>query len=188
MTHVATFHDWADARMWETIGTRHAYPGAPERKKRDVFGSHNPYSTIALRDGFGVHSKVKPPAPPKEGNIIVEAVHWTDSKSLPEDILESNNKRQRLGLIAELAEMPPEPIRRHLERAKNTVTLKGLGVASVTGTISPRNIWGRSSRMFLHVELSEASWNELVKGTTYRVTAEVREGKPSWILDTTIVR
>src|SRR5262249_18725073 len=49
-THVATFRDWVDARMPETIGKRETL-----QRYDDVFDNANPYSTIALRDEFGVH-------------------------------------------------------------------------------------------------------------------------------------
>ena len=55
MTHVATFRDWADARMHATIGRRQTLGG------NDQFGGNNPYSTISLRDQVGEHCALEFP-------------------------------------------------------------------------------------------------------------------------------
>ncbi|MEM7315007.1 MAG: transglutaminase domain-containing protein, partial [Planctomycetota bacterium] len=58
MTHVATFHDWSDAKMAETIGRRQA-PGY-----EDYFDSPNPYKTLAIRDQVGKHCTLSLPDKP----------------------------------------------------------------------------------------------------------------------------
>ena len=95
MTHVATFHDWADAEMHKTIGLRQS------GNKKDVFGGANPYSTNSLRDEVGKHCKVQLP----EANIArmkVEKIHWTDSPDLPEAIRRNCKEKGRFGLIADV--------------------------------------------------------------------------------------
>ena len=95
MTHVATFRDWADAKMPETIGRRQ------RGNQKDVFGGPNPYSTISLRDSFGVHCKIEKPKPLKL-TLSVDEIYWTDSKKLSEDIRENCRRRGRFGLIAKV--------------------------------------------------------------------------------------
>ena len=185
MTHVATFHDWADARMWETIGPRGALSN--DEKSRDVFGSHNPYSTIALRDSFGVHCSVQNP-PAKVATVAVNAIHWTDSENLPQDILASNGERGRMGLIAEVPWSSMDAISGHLSRADNKVMLTSEDVPSVQGNFHTGCIWGKSSRGFLFIQLNKQDWKSLVKGATYRVSTEVQSDVPSWILNASITR
>ena len=95
MTHVATFHDWADARMHETIGLRQS------KRANDVFGGANPYSTISLRDQIGAHCKVELPRADVV-SVSVEKIHWTDSPDLPDAITENCKRRKRFGLIADV--------------------------------------------------------------------------------------
>ena len=94
ITHIATFHDWADARMPETIGKRQTM-----RHYDDVFGGPNPYSTISLRDEFGVHCKMENKEP-EPLNVNVTAVYWGDGKDAPKFVREWFQKRGMYGLIA----------------------------------------------------------------------------------------
>ena len=96
ITHVATFHDWANAKMPETIGKRQK-----SERSDDVFGGPNPYSTISLRDEKGVHCQVKLPEFETQ-KLIVKSIQWTDAKELPEDIRNNCKAKGRFGLIAEV--------------------------------------------------------------------------------------
>ncbi len=96
ITHVATFRDWSDAKMHETIGARDTLP-----EEDNVFHSPNPYSTISLRDDVGVHCQVEVPEF-KEQQLIVDKIWWTDSDELPEDIRKNCERKGRYGLIAKV--------------------------------------------------------------------------------------
>ena len=96
MTHVATFRDWADAKMPDTVGRRQTLG-----LKNSVFGSANAYSTISLRDTFGRHSRLEnPPKPSTPGTLKITRLFWTDSPELPETIREGCREKGRFGLIA----------------------------------------------------------------------------------------
>ena len=95
MTHVATFHDWADAKMHETIGLRQS------KRANDVFGGTNPYSTLSLRDQIGPHCKLEMPRADVV-SLSVEKIQWTDSPDLPDAITENCKRRNRFGLIADI--------------------------------------------------------------------------------------
>ena len=95
MTHVATFHDWSDAKMHETIGRRQ------KLRPADIFGGSNPYSTISLRDQIGQHCTLDLPAAETQ-QLTVERIYWTDSADLPSEIVENCKRRGRIGLIAEV--------------------------------------------------------------------------------------
>jgi hypothetical protein len=51
-TNVLRLHDWSDARIARTVGLRQALG-----QRSDAFGGSNPYSTTALSDRFGAHSR-----------------------------------------------------------------------------------------------------------------------------------
>jgi transglutaminase superfamily protein len=72
MTHVATFHDWADGEMAKTWGLR----SGGKWTGRDVFGGPNPYSAVALSDRFGPHAKVDSE---EFRSLTIERVYWWDS-------------------------------------------------------------------------------------------------------------
>lgn len=185
MTHVATFHDWADARMWETVGRRSTFSN--DQKQADVFGHHNPYSTIALRDSFGPHCKVENP-PAQVPSMEIEALYWTDSADLPQDILSSNQSRGRRGLIAELTAPSMDSVMRQLRAAEGDVTFEGQGAPSQRGAFHPGCVWLYGDRAYLYIQLSENAWNGLVKDAKYRVKAKAKSDAPSWILDATMTR
>ncbi|QDV06966.1 Transglutaminase-like superfamily protein [Planctomycetes bacterium Poly30] len=185
MTHVATFHDWADARMWETIGRRSTLSN--DDKEEDVFGHQNPYSTLALRDSFGVHGKVRNP-PLEDPVITVEALYWTDSKELPDDILRSNQDRGRLGLIAAVSARSMGDLVKQLKRADNEVTLTTDGSNEIKASFHPGCIWLLGQRGYLYAPIDKASFEKIAEGTTCRATTREHESGPRWILDRTITR
>ncbi len=76
MTHVATFRDWADARMADTIGKRQ---GA--HVTDDIFGGPNPYSAVTLSDRFGPHASIAAdPVEPPFRTLTIEKAYWYQSQ------------------------------------------------------------------------------------------------------------
>src|SRR5690606_38795397 len=80
MTHVATFRDWADARMPDTIGRRQVL-----RRYDDRFGTANPYSAITVRDEFGPHCTLTNEVP-EPLTAKVTAVQWGDGAKTDADV------------------------------------------------------------------------------------------------------
>ena len=75
ITHVATFHDWADGEMARTWGTRQA-----GSREGDVFAHSNPYSMISVSDRFGAHALIEnPPGRGEHERLTVEHAYWYDS-------------------------------------------------------------------------------------------------------------
>ncbi|MEM7456945.1 MAG: transglutaminase domain-containing protein [Planctomycetota bacterium] len=100
VTHTATFHDWADAEMFRTVGKRQKGDGTDVQT--DIFGFNNPYSTIALRDDYGEHCTLEMP-PVEEDRVVVEEIFWTDDETLPLDISDNCRRRGRFGFIARVS-------------------------------------------------------------------------------------
>lgn len=146
MTHVATFSDWADARMPETIGKRQTL-----RRHGDVFGGPNPYSTIALRDAFGVHARVANPAPaPLAGRIT--AVSWGDGADAPPEIREWFRDREVFGLTARI-EGPKDPaeLKRFLAEADLRVLLVADGKPTLGVGLDSGSWWYRKDHALVVV-------------------------------------
>lgn len=100
VTHVATFSDWACARMPETIGRRQTL-----RRYDDHFGGPNPYSTVELADAFGAHCTLPNPVPPPP-TARVTAVHWGDGNDVPDDVRAWFGSRRQFGLVARVEGLP----------------------------------------------------------------------------------
>ncbi len=127
-THVATFNDWADARMAETIGKRQALA-----RKDDLFGGPNPYSTLSLRDEFGPHCTLgNPAAEPLTAHIAALLRH--DDPLLPQEVREWFRRRGVQGLVARV-EGPgdPDALTEFLAAADPVLRLDGGGA---TATLS----------------------------------------------------
>lgn len=123
LTHVATFSDWADARMAQTIGKRQT-----KQVTADVFASRNPYSTIALRDAFGPHSKLENPAigPAAPRQAVVTDVQWGDGDKVPAQIRGWFAERSVFGLVARVESVEgPDELKRFLGEADLRVHLTG---------------------------------------------------------------
>lgn len=94
MTHVATLHDWADARTARTIGRRQALG-----LRDSVLDGANPYSALVVDDQVGEHSTLVIPEPKKLAATI-ESLRWTDDPDLPPDVRANIVRKNRFGLIA----------------------------------------------------------------------------------------
>jgi len=81
LTHVLTVRDWADARMWETVGQRQG-----TKTRDDAFGHGNPYSTIELSDEFGVHAEIENPPAPEFRSLTIGRAVWYDDPARPRNL------------------------------------------------------------------------------------------------------
>lgn len=170
MIHVGTFRDWADARMPETVGRRQQL-----RRYDDVFGWSNPYSTIALRDEFGVHCElVNPPA--DEQRISVDRLYWADDDSLPGDIVALCVERGHFGLIARVQGAKDFAwLREFLGAADLRVSLDALGHERLTTDLDPGCWWFKSDGAYIYLPFDSEDRRALARGARYDVTA--RNGK-----------
>jgi hypothetical protein len=173
MTHVATFSDWADARMPETIGKRQSL-----RRHDDVFGGPNPYSTVALRDEFGPHCKLANEQPaPVQGKVT--AVHWGDGPDAPTDVRDWVGTSGFFGLVVRV-EGPSDgdEMRRLLAEADLRVLLVSDGKPTLGVGFQPGVWWRREGHWDLFVPFGGADRNDLAPDKTYRFVPR-NEGKAS---------
>lgn len=167
MTHVATFRDWADARMPDTIGKRQK-----GSRSRDAFGGNNPYSTIALRDGWGPHCTLERPA-----HVVIETrvdrIWWSDDESLPEFVRAGMAPKGRFGLVAKVSSAQgDDALRAMLGDSDRRVYLHAkdhrLGVG-----FDPGCAWfSGNGEAWFHIGFGPADRQKLMDDTAYRV--EVR--------------
>ena len=171
ITHVATFHDWADARMPETVGRRQ------KQRPKDVFGGNNPYSAISLRDIRGPHCKLAIPESSTE-TLTISRLWWTDAADLQKDIRENCRDRGRFGLIAEVVgfedrnDVPSflknADLRVHLEPTASTgpdsKPPARLGVG-----FDPNCYWLYDKKLMIYVPFGGGDRRDLIEGIPYRV-------------------
>ncbi len=170
MTHVATFHDWADARMSETIGRR----GMPDFTDHP-FDGPNPYSAISLRDEVGVHCQVELPEA-HVATMTVEKIRWTDSPDLPEEIRENCQRRNRFGLIADVTGFrDQDEIRAFLARADLRVYMDvksdvpdGVQANRLAVGFDSGCYWLSSNRLRIYVPFGGGDRRDLIEGVTYQ--------------------
>ena len=177
MTHVATFSDWADARMPETIGRRQALG-----LRDDVFGGSNPYSTIALRDEFGLHCTLENPAPTPE-TLSIEQVFWTDSKQLPEDILAGLERRNRFGLVARLTNVAgATELRSFLNNTDLRVFLEAKGQATLGVVFDAGCWWLKNDMAWIYLPFGRADRRDLVDGVAYQFRPRNEKNDWAWVV------
>ena len=190
MTHVATFHDWADAQMHKTIGRRHLLASFA------VFGGANPYSTISLRDEIGEHCSLKLPEPEKI-LATVEKIHWTDSDELPDVIVENCRQRNRFGFIADVTgfktradvgrflaeadmrvylEVVPDEERSSDEQATN------LGIG-----FEPGCYWYDNGTLRIYVPFGAGDRQQLVIGAKYTFKPRNETKDSQWLMPEEII-
>jgi hypothetical protein len=175
ITHVATFADWAEAKMPATIGKRQAL-----RRYGDVFGGPNPYSTIALRDAFGPHCKLANAQPaPVRGRIT--ALHWGDAEDAPADVRDWCQQHELFGLVARV-EGPRDGVelRRLLEAADLCVLLVSDGQSTLGVGIDGRNWWGRGDHWHLFVPFGPADRRDHVADRNYRFVPRNEKQGGTW--------
>jgi len=166
MIHVGTFRDWADARMPETVGRRQALG-----EHGDLFGGPNPYSTISLRDGFGVHAEVANP-PLAERVAVVEALYWTDDPALPEDVRASCERSGRFGLIAVVTGVDGLAAwSRFLRRADRRVRLEADGRPTLAVELVSGCAWLKRDGIHTYLPLGPEVRRDLAPGVVYAARA-----------------
>ncbi len=182
MTHIATFDDWADANMADTVGRQRELPIA-----KTLFGGANPYSALSIGDAFGEHCKMENPAP-ETLEWKFERVLWTDSPDLPQGILENCAKSGRFGLIAVI---PTAKSSRQVSRVIHESPVR-LGLrADKRPTIELHMdhgcIWNRNGFAYVYIPLKGAAKQKLVPGADYRLAAlESGELANSWEVDVAV--
>lgn len=167
-THVATFSDWADARMAETIGKRQALA-----RKDDVFGGPNPYSAISLRDEFGPHCRIGNPAPePLTARIAALLPH--DDPALPQEVRDWFERRGTKGFVARV-EGPgdSDALAEFLAAADLVLLLDGGGA---TATVDSGCWWWRGDHALVRVA------GDLPAGAVPAVAARNQSAEALWTL------
>jgi len=175
MIHIATFRDWADARMHATVGRRQMLG-----HRDDLFGGPNPYSTIALRDAFGVHG----PSPEDATlRLRVDAMRWTDDAALPADIVAGCARSRRSGLIAVLA-VPDGAgvLREFLAGADLAVTLEAPEQPRLATQLDPGCWWfEKDGTAYVYLPLDPAGSGAPVRGVEY--VARAGDGNEGYELE-----
>jgi len=175
MIHVGTFHDWADARMPETVGRRQKL-GLYD----DIFGGPNPYSTISLRDQVGAHCRdVSLDA--EEMRLRVQRLAWTDDASLPDDIVRGCETSGRFGLIAELRDLEGQELKDFLDGADTGVVLEADGRAPIATRLDKGCWWYRNGTAYVYLPIGQAERDALARGVEYRASAS--NTKPGFHLE-----
>jgi hypothetical protein len=166
MIHVATFRDWADARMPQTVGRRQKLD-----LYDDLFGGPNPYSTISLRDQIGVHC-TSLPVETSSASLRVDELRWTDDKALPEDIVEGCAEKGRFGLIAVFRNLGgSDELSEFLAGADPTVTLEAEGRATIATRLDAGCWWFKNDRAYVYLPFGESERASLAKGVEYTARA-----------------
>jgi hypothetical protein len=178
MIHVATFSDWADARMHATIGRRQTL-----RANDDVFGGPNPYSTIALRDEFGPHCRLAKDGPePVAGRIT--SVLWGDAANAPADVREWFASRKVFGLVARIeGPRDNEDLARLLADADLRVLLVSDGKPTLGVGLDARNYWGRGDHWDVVVPFGGADQRDHAADREYRFVPRNDRKDTKWSVD-----
>jgi hypothetical protein len=175
MTHVGTWSDWADARLAKTVGRRQALGG-----RDDLFGGPNPYSTIALRDEFGVHSRLPRPGP---ATAEIARVWWTDDETLPQDVRDVVARREAFGLIAEVRGVgTSNDLEAFLAGADRRLYLEAPGRPKLSVALAQGCSWGRGDHCLVLVPFGPADRRDLARGVPYRLTARNGTDGHAWTL------
>jgi hypothetical protein len=183
MTHIATFRDWADAKMPETVGRRQGLG-----VQGDVFGGSNPYSTISLRDGFGRHSKVANP-PVRGETLKVVRLLWTDAEELPEGIRENCRQKSRFGLIAHVKDPgSPERLKQFLARADLRVLVEAAGHPTLKVGFDAGCWWFENDVVWIYIPFGPADRRDLKPAVSYRVRSPNSKEGFTWDLDQRVTR
>lgn len=183
MIHIATFRDWADARMPLTVGRRQKLD-----QHDDIFGGPNPYSTIALRDAVGVHC-TSLPADAGALSVRIDALRWTDDAALPGDIVENCAKSGRFGLIAVLADPGgSSELKAFLAGADTAVTLEAQGKPSLATRLDPGCWWYMDDTAYVYLPIGEAERAALARGVEYAARASNANEGFHLALDLTVTR
>jgi hypothetical protein len=175
MTHVATFSDWACARMPDTIGKRQTL-----RRHDDVFGGLDPYSTATLRDEFGVHCKLANSVPPPL-HATVTAVAWGDGEAAPAEMRQWFRDRKVFGFVARV-EGPRDldGTKRLLAAADLRVLLVADGAPTLGVGLDAGSFWWCTDHAWVVVPFGPADRRDLRKGAEYRFVPRNQNPATTW--------
>ncbi len=183
MTHVATFADWAEARMPDTIGRRQSLD-----MRDDLFGGPNPYSTLTIGDRAGPHSKVTAELdagfPEGLSELTIEKAVWSDDPSIDESIRKNLAEGGGLALLVRPREWNGwDPFKRFTEEVDGRFHLEAdgcptLSVAAATGGITNSD----GSTRWAIIRFGPADIRDLKAGVAYRLRP--RNGLPGrrWVV------
>lgn len=176
MIHVGTFHDWADARMPETVGRRQKLD-----LYDDVFGGPNPYSTISLRDELGEHcTSVSLDADLQA--VRVRALAWTDDPSLPADIVTGCAEKGRFGLVAVLPDVESgEWLKDFFEGADPSVVLEAKGRPAIATRLDKGCWWFKNGVAYVYLPFDQDQRGSLARGVEYEAGAA--NSRPGYRID-----
>lgn len=176
MIHVATFHDWADARMPETIGRRQA-----SNRRDDLCGGPNPYSTISLRDEFGPHCQLENPQVALPNGRIAK-VWWCDDPGLRDDVRDWCAQHEVFGLVVRVEGVAEgDLLTEFLEHADLEVHLEAQGHQTLGTAFRPGTWWRDRSdgHAWLVLPFGAADRRNLATGVRYRLQPRNR-GAAKW--------
>jgi hypothetical protein len=183
MVHVATFHDWADARMPATVGRRHR-----TRTQQELFGGANPYSTLSLGDQFGAHCTLENPEL-EEQRFAVQELLWTDDEELPGDIVSGCRERGRFGLIAVVEDVEEQKdMTRFLASADLRVWLESPGHPRLGIGFEPSCWWFKNHVSYLYVPFGTGDRRDLIEGVDYTASARNEAEGFLWDLELRVRR
>jgi hypothetical protein len=172
MIHIATFHDWADARMSATVGRRQKLD-----QYDDICGGRNPYSTISLRDQVGVHC-TGVSLEVEATSMRVQALHWTDDSALPSDIVSGCAERGRFGLIAVVRAIEQSDLKDFLDGADPGVVLEAEEHASISTRLDKGCWWYKNGTAYVYLPFGEREREQLAHGVEYKARAS--NAKPGY--------
>jgi hypothetical protein len=174
-THVATFRDWADARMPDTIGKRQT-----QQLFDDLFGTPNPYSTLALRDEFGVHCAREGQGDPLRGRVA--AVCRGDDAALPEDVRAWFRAHQSRDLIARIEGVDTGELRDLLAALDPRARLLAEGQPDIEVALDSGCWWGFADHAFVVVRFGNGA-GDLVDGASYAFVPRNEKPGGKWEVD-----
>lgn len=178
MTHVATFSDWADAKMPASIGKRQTL-----QRFDDLSGTRNPYSTIALRDEFGPHCKLENPVEAPL-SARVTAAHWGDGADAPAEIREWFASRGKFGLVARV-EGPTsfDELTRFLEGTDRRVLLVADGKQTLGVGLDAGAFWWKGDHALVVVPFGGADQRDFDAKADYRFVLRNDTKRFAWTGD-----
>ncbi len=162
LVHVATFHDWADARMPESIGRRQSL------NERDaIFRGANPYALLSVSEHLGEHASLE--LPEIEPLVAqVDAFYWTDDPGLDVDVRTGIERGKRFGLLGRLE--GPRTMSKTLEllaAADLRLLLEAEDRPTLSAALDPLCVWWRGDHALVYVPFGPADRRDLVPGVEY---------------------
>jgi len=182
LTHVNTFHDFADARLAATWGAR---------KPDGVSKYANSYTAREVSDLFGAHSRLaNPPVDPRRpiSELVITRAYWLETEDLPECIDRNKFRQDGSGHLFLHAEVPPfgekqEHYPSFYEAVSKSFILKAPGQPDVK-LAAERGYWLNSSRDHreFYLRVPPGGMKKLRKGVTYGLQAVNQVDAARWTI------